>query len=60
MKRWLEKLSKIERTLKNREVWGKGDTKIKVEKEDMTGKGDITKMKRWHKKSTFKHLAFAS
>ena len=43
MKRWLKKLSKLERTLKNKEVWGIGDTKIKVEKEDATGKGDITK-----------------
>ena len=48
MKRWLKKSSKIERTLKNREFWGRGDTKIKVEKEEVTGKGDITKMKRWH------------
>ena len=41
-------MSKIERTLKNREVWGIGDPNIKVEKEEVTGKGDITKMKRWH------------
>ena len=60
MKRWLKILSKIERTLINKEVWGIADLKIKVEKEDVTGKGDITKMKRWHKKSTFKPLAFAS
>ena len=53
-------MSKIERTLLNKEVWGIADPKIKVEKEDVTGKGDITKMKRWHKKSTFKPLAFAS
>ena len=49
-------MSKIERTLKNGEVWGTGDTKIKVEKEEVTGKGDITKMKRWHEKSTFLKL----
>ena len=60
MKRWIKILSKIERTLINKEVWGIADPKIKVEKEDMTGKGDITKMKRWHKKSTFKPLAFES
>ena len=60
MKRWLKILSKIERTLINKEVWGIADPKIKVEKEDMTGKGDITKMKRWHKKSTLKPLAFTS
>ena len=60
MKRWLKKLSKLERTLKNKEVWGIGDPKIKVEKEEVTGEGDITKMKRWHEKSTFKALAFAS
>ena len=58
MKRWLKKLSKLERTLKNKEVWGIGDPKIKVEKEDVAGKGDITK--RWHKKGTFKALAFAT
>ena len=50
MKSWFKKLSKIEITLKNRKVWGRGNTKIKGEKEEATGKGDITKMKRWHKK----------
>ena len=44
MKRWLKILSKIERTLINKEV-------IKVEKEDVTGKGDT-------KKSTFKGIFF--
>ena len=34
-----------ERTLKNRDVWGKGDTKIKFEKEEVTEKGDTIKMK---------------
>ena len=43
MKRWLKKLSKIEITLKNREVWGRGDTKIKGEKKEVTGKGDTKK-----------------
>ena len=50
MKRWLKKLSKIKWILKNREVWGRGDTKIKGENKEVTGKGDVTKMKRWHKK----------
>ena len=53
-------MSKIEKTLKNRKVWGRGETEIKDEKEEVTGNGDITKMKRWHKKSTFKALPFAS
>ena len=56
MKRWLEKLSKIERTLKNRQVWEIGDPNIKVEKEEVTGKGDITKMNRWHKNVLLKLL----
>ena len=43
-------MSKIEIILKNREFWGRGDTKIKGEKEEVTGKGDVTKMKRWHTK----------
>ena len=60
MKSWFKKLSKIEITLKNREVWGRGNTKIKGEKEEATGKGDITKMKRWHKKNTYKTLAFVN
>ena len=51
-KRWLKKLSKIERTLKNRKVCGRGGTKIKVEKKEVTGKGDTKK------KSTFIALAF--
>ena len=37
-------MSKLERTLKNKEVWGIGDPKIKVEKEDVTGKGDTKKV----------------
>ena len=45
-----KKLSKIERILKTREVWGRGDTKIKVEKEEVSEKGDITKIKRWLEK----------
>ena len=49
-------MSKIERTLKNREVWGIGDPNIKVEKEEVTGRGDITRMKRWHKKVLLKLL----
>jgi hypothetical protein len=56
MKRWLKKLSKIKRILKNREVWGRGDDKIKVENEEVTGKGDITKMKSWHTKQIFLKL----
>ena len=35
---------------KKREVCGRGGSKIKVEKEELTAKGDITKMKRWHEK----------
>ena len=35
---------------KKTEVWERGDMKIKGEKEEVTGKGDVTKMKRWHKK----------
>ena len=38
---------------KKPDVWGRGDTKTKVEKEEVTGKGDT-------EKSTFKALAFAS
>jgi hypothetical protein len=34
-------LSKIVRTLKNIEVGGRSDTKINIEKEEMTRKGDI-------------------
>ena len=41
MKRRLKNLSKIKRTLKNIEVGGRSDTKINVEKEEMTRKGDI-------------------
>ena len=44
MKRWIKILSKIERTLINKEVWGIADPKIKVEKEDVTGKGDTKKV----------------
>ena len=44
---------KLKEFLKNREVWGRGDTKIKEEKEEVTGKGDT-------KKNTYKTLAFAS
>ena len=46
--------------LKNRGFWGRGDTKIKVVKEEVTGKGDKNKMKSWLKKFSFKALAFAS
>ena len=61
MKRWLEKnCQKLKEFLKNREVWGIGDPKIKVEKEEVMGKGDITKMKRWNEKKTFKALTLAS
>ena len=45
-------MSKIERTLKNRKVCGRGGTKIKVEKKEVTEKGDTKK------KSTFIALAF--
>ena len=55
-----QKIVKNWKNFKKREVWGIGDPNIKVEKEEVTGKGDITKMKRWHKKSTFKALPFAS
>ena len=58
MKRWIKILSKIERTLINKEVWGIADLKIKVEKEDVTGKGDITRMKRWHEKKLFLRSSF--
>ena len=48
----------VKNSLINIVVWGIADPKIKFEKEDVTGKGDITKMKRWHKKSTFKGISF--
>ena len=36
----------VKNSLINKEVWGIADPKIKFEKEDVTGKGDINKMKR--------------
>ena len=58
MKRWLEKLSKIERTLKNREVWRWG-RRSKLKREEVTGKGDKNKMKGRNEKKLLV-LAFAS
>ena len=59
--RWHD-LKYEEVTWKNcQKVWGIGDPKIKVEKEEVMRKGDITKMKRWNeKKNTFKALTLAS
>ena len=55
------KIVKNWKNFKKREVWGRGETKIKVEKEEVMRKGDITKMKRWNeKKNTFKTLTLAS
>ena len=48
-----QKIVKNWKTFKKREVWGQGDTKIKVEKKEVMGKVDITKIKRWHEKKYF-------
>ena len=36
-----QKIVKNWKNFKKREVWGQGDTKIKVEKKEVMGKGDI-------------------
>ena len=51
---------KTEKTWKIDEFEEEVTWNLKVVKEEVTWKGDITKLKRWHEKSTFKALAFAS